>query len=676
DSFKPWITRGTSFSGQVTGDGFTAPINNINGARGANEIVAYNSFYGSSTGTNEFGTEVALQLQGEVKVNQPAQYVVTRIEENVGNMSLGSDDLILAAHGSATSNFEGLNVDDEISIQINLNPFENAIIEAVGGNGQFLKDGEVIETWAEWHPRTAAGFSADTTKLYFMVVDGRQSASRGMTTGQMGIFMQSIGAANAVNLDGGGSSTMLVQDEVMNNPSDGNGERSVANALFVTLPYSADGEIERVRLRTNKTKVFLTKTTQLKVLGFDADHRFSQIPTEEVEFTVDEELGSISSGGVFTGSMNAGTGYIYMNYNEFADSTLITVLDAGSINLSPSNVALDTTMTFTPVYTVYDELGYEQTVTRNNIDWSVTNPGLGNIDDEGNYTPIAAGTNGIVGSYSNVSDTTWAEVQEIAGYIIIDDFSNIENWTFTTENLHVDSVSIHSLDEDALEVRFSYPPSNSEPHIHLQKNNAIDGVPSFSNVVYSTDGNNYVMTVDIETNSDGRFRMNPERHANSTEPEVMHFTFEKDKVTGINSSNFYFPFTYEAISLRLPKNTTDEAAEGYFRVYELGVSYSETPVSIDDEKERETPEKIELSQNYPNPFNPTTQISFSLPAAENVSLNVFDVLGRKVATLVESRLGAGNHTYRFDAENLSSGIYLYQLKTGKSTLSRKMMLIK
>ncbi len=93
------------------------------------------------------------------------------------------------------------------------------------------------------------------------------------------------------------------------------------------------------------------------------------------------------------------------------------------------------------------------------------------------------------------------------------------------------------------------------------------------------------------------------------------------------------------------------------------------------------PVTYSLEQNYPNPFNPTTLINFNLRVDSKVSLNVFNILGQKVAQVVNGSLTAGNHQYNFDASNLSSGIYLYRLDaTGidGSTFSavKKMMLTK
>ncbi|MCH8567936.1 MAG: family 16 glycosylhydrolase [Balneolales bacterium] len=122
-----------------------------------------------------------------------------------------------------------------------------------------------------------------------------------------------------------------------------------------------------------------------------------------------------------------------------------------------------------------------------------------------------------------------------------------------------------------------------------------------------------------------------------------------------------------------PDETTEfpqEMIVDYVRVYQ-----DPAFTSIGDEPS-ETPNRIELKQNYPNPFNPTTQIEYTLPDAAPVVLEVFNMMGQRIATLVDGTQSAGSHTVSFDASNLSSGIYLYRLTSGSQVLTQKMTLVK
>jgi hypothetical protein len=89
------------------------------------------------------------------------------------------------------------------------------------------------------------------------------------------------------------------------------------------------------------------------------------------------------------------------------------------------------------------------------------------------------------------------------------------------------------------------------------------------------------------------------------------------------------------------------------------------------------PKEYSLNQNYPNPFNPTTNIRFGLPEASVVKLGIYNILGEEIATLVNNvELAAGYHTYNFDGNNLTSGLYIYRIEAGKFVEVKKMMLIK
>ncbi len=83
-----------------------------------------------------------------------------------------------------------------------------------------------------------------------------------------------------------------------------------------------------------------------------------------------------------------------------------------------------------------------------------------------------------------------------------------------------------------------------------------------------------------------------------------------------------------------------------------------------------------LEQNYPNPFNPSTTISYTVPKTADVRINIFDVLGRRVALLVDDVVSAGTHTVTFRADHLASGVYFYVLHAADAHLVRKMVFVK
>ena len=161
-----------------------------------------------------------------------------------------------------------------------------------------------------------------------------------------------------------------------------------------------------------------------------------------------------------------------------------------------------------------------------------------------------------------------------------------------------------------------------------------------------------------------------------------------------NSSNGFFPTVkygivqankWSNISLSLfsldPNNLTFdriviEDVSGKQVTYDIGnLIFSAsglTAVASSNAK----PTQFKLEQNYPNPFNPSTNISFSLSSTVHVTLNIYNVLGEKVATLINENLFAGEHNVSWNALNLSSGVYIYRLKAGNLVLEKKMELLK
>jgi len=95
-----------------------------------------------------------------------------------------------------------------------------------------------------------------------------------------------------------------------------------------------------------------------------------------------------------------------------------------------------------------------------------------------------------------------------------------------------------------------------------------------------------------------------------------------------------------------------------------------------DDGESQIPTKFSLEQNYPNPFNPSTRIAYSIPKELQVSLKIYDVMGREVVEVVNGRQSAGDYNVEFDAASLASGTYFYKLTAGDFVSVKKMVLLK
>lgn len=145
--------------------------------------------------------------------------------------------------------------------------------------------------------------------------------------------------------------------------------------------------------------------------------------------------------------------------------------------------------------------------------------------------------------------------------------------------------------------------------------------------------------------------------------------------TYYNSSNSPLP-TYDGVTQIVYDIQIDENNNKYFLTLFDGVYIFNEDVINDVDEEGSKPTQFELTQNYPNPFNPSTTINFSIPKQTNVSLKVYDALGKEIAELVNEEMSTGSYKINFDASKFSSGIYFYTLRTNEFFNTRKMILIK
>jgi exopolysaccharide biosynthesis protein len=228
-------------------NGKVYPIDAVNDTHRENSIVLHTTFSDTATNFSGQGVSYLLRLAGSSwSIGDTLKMAVTRNGVSY-LMHIAKDQAVLwiGSGPEVRSACEDVKVGDTVLVYLGTQPPLRHVRTMVGGVGMILSDGKPVSDSMNVkektnvtflnarHPRTFVGFDRDSTRLFLCVVDGRQERSIGMNFKEMADFLHSIGVWNAVNLDGGGSTTMVIHKKIVNSPSDKTGERPVANTLQI-----------------------------------------------------------------------------------------------------------------------------------------------------------------------------------------------------------------------------------------------------------------------------------------------------------------------------------------------------------------------------------------------------------------------------------------------------------
>ncbi len=216
--------------------GITQPITRINNTRAANNLVLFTPQWNTRTGTDNAGLEVVVEMERPTMIFPDPSFArgfVRQIRNNQGNSLIPFNSIVLSAHGSAAEILlENVQVGDEIHVSQEITSYEadcstplplswTKTFASVQGAFFFLKDGQIRDFddpgATERHPRTAIAYNDQY--IFFVVVDGRDlQHSLGMSIHELAVFTRdTLGATRGVAQDGGGSSTMVINGQVINN---------------------------------------------------------------------------------------------------------------------------------------------------------------------------------------------------------------------------------------------------------------------------------------------------------------------------------------------------------------------------------------------------------------------------------------------------------------------------
>lgn len=232
------------FTGTVHTKSVTLPVDGFNRTRRDNEIILYNRYFGVTTQTNQYGSEAT------IRVLRPGRFLgdttlglVVSVDSARGSSLLSDSVLVLSVHGTQKqSQLHRLSPGDRVHLVTSSQPFYGRLAAVIGGYPLLVRNGKnvVLRNDALTNEfsqvslsRTALGFSNPSRKLFLVCVDGGQpNYSLGLSLSELADFMIEMGCDQALNLDGGGSTTMMVRGRLVNRPSEG-AERPISNALVI-----------------------------------------------------------------------------------------------------------------------------------------------------------------------------------------------------------------------------------------------------------------------------------------------------------------------------------------------------------------------------------------------------------------------------------------------------------
>ena len=486
DNNRPYIDRLT-FTGKVTSGDHSFALNLVNRMRYAYEGIATNQ---SFLFTRSYGpVTYDASTSGKMVLLRPAEgafawrpngvehCIIEDIFDAQGSTTIPDGKAILWLKGTYANQTSWMNVGDvlDISFGLTLNngPKDVNIHQLIGGSNHIImQNGQFMEDWAERHPRTAIGFNADSTRLYFIVVDGRHMTSVGVTLKEIKGIFDALGAVTAVNLDGGGSSCMVVNDEVLNHPSDGP-VRAVGNGCLLVSVAPEDEEIGIISFEPRCFNLSISATTTFGVWGYN---QYGVLKTRDLQgctFTCDPQVGYFDADGAFHAVSTPATGNLYATYNGITATQPVTIMEA-QWQLVSDSVVIDGFHPYGININGVSGYGLDK-VDPSVVPWTSSNEDICTVDDHGIITAVADGQTFVGSVHPLLADSLLVSVENPKRRVATIENAPIDPDTWNVTQSGGKDRVLTPLD-NGMQIDFTGA-SSRNPYIKLTKAVRIWGIP-------------------------------------------------------------------------------------------------------------------------------------------------------------------------------------------------------
>ena len=369
-------------------------------------MILYTPAYGTATNNVSGGTKVVITpKEGSFKftANTTISCIVESIADNTGSTAIPAGKAVLYGTGANETFLKGLSVGEECTITISNTLPSNGSVkdikEALGGSGHFiLQNGNVVISGnPDIHPRTFMGLSQDKKIVYAVAVDGRWNGSAGVSLDDEGRILKWLGAWEGINLDGGGSTGMVVNGEYKNNPSDGS-ERAVGNGMLVYSSAPVDDNVTIIEFEPRTYNVPVTARFRPAIYGFNQYGVLKTKDLENVTLTCDENIGFINENNEFIATQKIARGNIYAEYNGIKIAQPIVTIKS-PLELPYANYIVDSRKAY-PVQMNSKIGNFTYPVDAASVDWTIADETICSVAD-GKVLGIKNGTTTISGTSEN-----------------------------------------------------------------------------------------------------------------------------------------------------------------------------------------------------------------------------------------------------------------------------------
>ncbi|WP_282935232.1 phosphodiester glycosidase family protein [Paenibacillus sp. RC67] len=435
-------------------------INRTRVATHTNHAFLYNWRFGSSTRTPDGGVEAVIRADdpsNQLIPGQPVSGVVESIKETA-DTPIEPGTFVLSATGSKADWIrQKLAAGTRLRLDISLSKGFGDAEQVISGNSTLgyvlLKNGAVSSTvldasdanTSDRHPRTM--IATKQGKLYLLAVDGRQPGhSDGITMAEGAYYLQSLGMENAINIDGGGSTTYYVRQpgdlspSLANRPSDGH-DRAVGNTIAI-VSTAPTGPLDKLVVNPDTPlQVIAGSRIEFDVKGQDANGNGVPVSRENLQWSVQTNIGAVESNGAFTATMTPGTGRLTIQNGTVDKNLDITVVDQiDHLTLQPNTAVVEpgAIIPFQPV--ALNAQGQQVWISPDRLIWSIDG-NIGSISHDGKLQAINGTAEGKVhAAYGNVS--TEAVVQVGKRPQLLEPFERTDNMQTKDANAVTGSVTI------------------------------------------------------------------------------------------------------------------------------------------------------------------------------------------------------------------------------------------